>query len=80
MIYRNAVLLQRNIYNYTQSSEAEFILERKRFFIVLSHAHFHFLRSISLNELKKIKLQERFTLMTHDSIGHLKMLCRNVYR
>ena len=31
-----------------------------------------------LHELKKVQLQERFTLMTHDSIGHLKMLCMSV--
>ena len=31
-------------------------------------------RAMPLHELKKVQLQERFTLMTHDSIGHLKTL------
>ena len=31
-------------------------------------------------ELKKVQLKKRFTLMTYDSIGHLKTLCRSVYR
>ena len=63
-------------------------------FIALSHAHFRFLRSrasypidryqnatsraISLHELKKVQLQERYTLVTQDSIGHLKTLCMSV--
>ena len=29
----------------SRSSKAEFILDRKRFFIALSHAHFRFLKS-----------------------------------
>ena len=33
------------------------------------------LRAISLHELKKVQLQEHFTLVTQDSIGHLKTLC-----
>ena len=32
-------------------------------------------RAISLHELKKVQLQERFMLVTQDSIGHLKTLC-----
>ena len=31
-----------------------------------------------LSELKKVQLQEHFTLMTQDSIGHLKTLCMSV--
>ena len=30
------------------------------------------------HELKKFQLQERFTFMTHDSIGHLKTLFKNI--
>ena len=36
-------------------------------------------RSISLHELQKVQLQERFTLVTQDSIGHLKTLCMSVF-
>ena len=32
-------------------------------------------RAILLHELKQVQLQECFTLLTHDSIGHLKTLC-----
>ena len=32
----------------------------------------------SEHELKKVQLQERYTLVTNDSIGHLKMLCMSV--
>ena len=35
-------------------------------------------RAISLHELKKVKLQERFTLVPQDPIGHLKTLCMSV--
>ena len=35
-------------------------------------------KAISLRELKKVKLQEQYTLVTHDSIGHLKTLCMSV--
>ena len=35
-------------------------------------------KAISLQELKKVQLQERYTLVTHDSIGHLKTLCMSV--
>ena len=35
-------------------------------------------KAISLHELKKVKLQEWYTLVTQDSIGHLKMLCMSV--
>ena len=57
------------------------------FLIALSHAHFRFLRSsvlpidryqnatskaISQHELKTVQLQERYTLVTQDSIGRLK--------
>ena len=35
-------------------------------------------RVMPLHELKQVQLQERFRLMTHDSIGHLKMLCMSV--
>ena len=35
-------------------------------------------KAISLHELKKVQLQERYTLVTQDSIGHLKMLCMSV--
>ena len=35
-------------------------------------------RAMPLHELKKVQLQEHFTPMTHDSIGHLKMLCMSV--
>ena len=31
-----------------------------------------------LLELKKVQLQERFLLMTHDSIDHIKTLCMSV--
>ena len=33
---------------------------------------------ISQHELKKVQLQERYTLVTQDSIGHLKTLCMSV--
>ena len=32
-----------------------------------------------LHKLKKIQLQERFTLMTHDSIGHLKRFYMSLF-
>ena len=32
-----------------------------------------------LHKLKKIQLQERFTLMTHDSIGHLKTFYMSLF-
>ena len=35
-------------------------------------------KAISLGELKKVQLQERYTLLTQDSIGHLKTLCMSV--
>ena len=35
-------------------------------------------KAISLHELKKVQLQERYTLVTQDSIGHLKTLCMSV--
>ena len=35
-------------------------------------------KAISLHELKKVQLQERYTLLTQDSIGHLKTLCMSV--
>ena len=35
-------------------------------------------KAVSLHELKKVKLQERYTLLTQDSIGHLKTLCMSV--
>ena len=35
-------------------------------------------RAISLHELKKVQLHEHFTLVTQDSIGHLKTLCMSV--
>ena len=35
-------------------------------------------RAISLHEMKKVQLQERYTLVTQDSIGHLKTLCMSV--
>ena len=35
-------------------------------------------RAMPLHELKKFQPQERFTLMTHDSIGHLKTLCMSI--
>ena len=31
-----------------------------------------------LHEMKKVQLQEGFTLMKQDSIGHLKMFCKRV--
>ena len=37
-----------------------------------------YLKAISLHELKKVQLQERYMLVTQDSIGHLKMLCMSV--
>ena len=36
-------------------------------------------RAMLLHELKKVQLQERFTLMTYGAIGHLKTLCMSVY-
>ena len=33
---------------------------------------------MSLHELQKVQLQKRLALMTHDSLGHLKMLCMSV--
>ena len=35
-------------------------------------------KAISQHELKKVQLQERYTLVTQDSIGHLKTLCMSV--
>ena len=35
------------------------------------------LRAMPLHELQQVQL-ERFMLMTHDSIGHLKTLCMSV--
>ena len=35
-------------------------------------------KAISLHELKKVQLQGRYTLLTQDSIGHLKTLCMSV--
>ena len=35
-------------------------------------------KAISQHELKKVQLQERYTLVTQDSIGHLKTLCMTV--
>ena len=35
-------------------------------------------KAIPLHELKKVQLQERYTLVTQDSIGHLKTLCMSV--
>ena len=35
-------------------------------------------RAISQHKLKKVQLQKRFTLLTQDSIGHLKTLCMSV--
>ena len=35
-------------------------------------------KAISLYELKKVQLQERYTRLTQDSIGHLKTLCMSV--
>ena len=35
-------------------------------------------RAMPLHELKKVQLQERFMLMTHDSTGNLKTLCMSV--
>ena len=32
-------------------------------------------RVMPLHEFKQVQLQERFMLMAHDSIGHLKILC-----
>ena len=34
--------------------------------------------AISLHELKKVQLQERFTLVTQDSIAHQKTLCMSI--
>ena len=63
-----SVVAEKILFNEPVNFKAEFILERKHFFIALSHAHFHFLRSraslidryqiatskaISLHELKK---------------------------
>ena len=31
-----------------------------------------------LQELKKVQLHECLTIMTHDAIGHLKMLCMSI--
>ena len=35
-------------------------------------------KAISLHELKKVQLQERYMLVTQDSIGHLKTLCISI--
>ena len=35
-------------------------------------------KAISLHELIKVQLQERYTLVTQDTIGHLKTLCMSV--
>ena len=32
-----------------------------------------------LHELKQVQLQDHFTLMTHDSISHLKTLCMSIF-
>ena len=74
--------------------KAEFILERKRFFYRFVACAFPVFevnsvlpidryqnatsKAISLHELKKVQLQERYTLVTQISIGHLKTLCMSV--
>ena len=73
--------------------KAEFIPQCKAFFIVFSHAHFRFWGQECLSDrsilkrypksdaapwVEKIQLQERFTLMTHDFVGHLKTLYMSV--
>ena len=74
--------------------KAEFILERKRFFYRFVACAFLFFevksvlpidryqkatsKAISQHQLKKVQLQERYTLLTQDSIGHLKTLCMSV--
>ena len=35
-------------------------------------------RAMPLQEFKRVQLQERFTLMSHDSIDHLKTLCMSI--
>ena len=35
-------------------------------------------RAMPPHVLKQVQLQERFMLMTHNSIGHLKMLCMSI--
>ena len=35
-------------------------------------------KALLLHELKKVQLQERFTLVKQDRIGHLKMLCMSI--
>ena len=75
-------------------TEAEFILDRKRFFyrfvacafpsfevksiLLIDRYQNATSKAISLHELKKVQLQERYTLVTQDSIGHLKTLCMSV--
>ena len=75
-----------------KKSKAEFILERKRFLSLCRMRPFFEVKSvlpidwyqnatskaISLHELKKVQLQEWYTLLTQDSIGHLKTLCMSV--
>ena len=72
--------------------EAEFKLKCFQFFIAFSHAHFRFWghervtnRSILTRHpmsaapwVEKVQLQERFTLMTHDAIGHMKTPCMSI--
>ena len=60
--------------------QAEFILERKAFLHRFVACAFQKAtsRAMLLHELKKVQLQERFTLVTRDSIGHLKMLCISI--
>ena len=36
-------------------------------------------RAMLFHELKKVQLQERVTLMTQDSTGHLKTLCMSIF-
>ena len=72
----------------------EFILKHKVFFSLLSRMGIFVFevmsvcpvdqyqnampRAMLLHQLKNVQLQERSTVMTHDSLGHLKRLCMSV--
>ena len=55
------------------------IFEVMSFYLILIDRYQNAIpRGMPLIELKKVEHQERFTLMTHNSIGHLKTLCISV--
>ena len=69
--YSNASVFYRFVACAFPFFEVKSVLPIDRYQNAISNA-------ISLHELKKVQLQERYTLLTQDSIGHLKTLCMSV--